>query len=210
MEPQVTILHERPAERYHDTSRSWRLLKRFLPLGLSFLAGGLAFYISFFESSSADPASNISSFESNLKAYIREAARQNLILSPPESSSFDMDAPRELRGELRLLKESMIKLEDYDNRELARLKVKYSVDQYNIQKGLSPLMYASEELDLLEKPDGWRRLNYFHLLVESLKNTIIAFVCTFLIAYILVIIFAFCWWFFIDRLRDVSKAIRGG
>jgi hypothetical protein len=210
MEPQVTILPERSAGRLQDTSRSWRLLKRFLPLGLGLLVGGITFYVSFFENPGADPASKISSFESNLKTYIREAARQNLILTPPESYGFDMVAPRELRDELRVLKDSWDRFRDYDNRNLARLKVKYSVDKYNTEKGLSPLMYTSEELDLLEQPDGWQRLSYFHLLVESLKNTIIAFVCTFAVAYILVIVFAFCWWFFIDRLRDISKAIRGG
>lgn len=206
----MTILPERSTRRSQDTSQSWRLLKRFFPLGLALLVGGIFFYERFFESSGADPASYISSFESNLKTYIREASRQNLILTPPESYSFDMDAPRELRNELRLLKDSWDRLRNYDNRNLARLKVKYSIDQYNIQKGLSPLQFTSEELDLLDQPDGWRRLNYFNHLVESLKHTLLAFICTFIVAYILVIVFAFCWWFFIDRLRDISKAIRGG
>jgi hypothetical protein len=209
MEPQVTIIPERLSGHTHDTSRSWRLLKRFFPLGLGLLVGGIIFYNSFFDHYGTDPDSKISAFEASLKNYIRSAASQNLILSPPSSYGFNLDAPSGLRGELQLLMDSANSLKYDGNRELAKVKAKFAIDEYNAERGMRRLEYTSQELDILEQPDGWKRTNYLTLLFESLKISIISFVCTFVIAYILVIIFAFSWWFFMDRLKDISKAIRG-
>ena len=210
MEPPVTIIPERFSVGTHDTSRSWRFLKRFFPLGLALLIGGAVFYSNFFESYGTDPESKISSFEASLKNYIRAAASQNLLLSPPDSSGFDFDAPDALRREFRALKDSAENLSYHGNENLAKVKTKVAIDEYNAARGLRRLEYTSSELDLLAQPDAWKRTNYLNLLVDSLKNSCLAFICTFAVAYILVIVFAFCWWFFIDRLRDISKAIRGG
>ena len=169
MEPPVTIIPERSSVGTHDTSRSWRFLKRFFPLGLALLIGGAVFYSNFFESYGTDPESKISSFEASLKTYIRAAASQNLLLSPQDSSGFDFDAPDALRREFRALKDSAENLSYHGNENLAEVKTKVAIDEYNAARGLRSLEYTSSELDLLAqlKTQGNRMEKHqFHLFLQ--------------------------------------------
>jgi hypothetical protein len=193
-----------PPPNTTDTTRSWRVLKNLFPLGLSALVGLLAFWFSFTDNQGkGDTASVISNFETCLNDYVREAARLNITLPLPQSyvSEKIKKAPG-LEKQSQRLDDSLDSFNNYKNEKKAVAELKLA-----ISKNYKGVEFTTEELDQMESPwvkySGWART------FRSLKISAFAGVSAYAGAWMLVVASAFCWYFLLDRLRDISQAVKG-
>ena len=193
-----------------DTSRSWRALKKLFPLCVATIFA-LVFFLDRYSSLTGGLASpsEVAVFDGQLKEFIREAdGRKIASLSLPSGYYFSTSAPIGMKEEAKRLESATQEL-GYDNQDMAKAIVKLAFDEYNSRNGSPRLEFTSEELDHLANRGAWKTRDTLSSIFSVLGSSIFVFICTYLSCYLLVILIAFSWWFLMDRLRDISKAIRG-
>jgi hypothetical protein len=193
-----------------DTSRSWRVLKNLFPLFMAGLVAIVVFFNQYYALTSGLASSSaVAAFEKCLRDLIREANSKNTILpQPSDGYSWSITPPNGMVKEVKELEDAVRGL-GYDNKDLAEAAVKYAFDEYNAGKGSKRQEYTLEELMLLENRGAWKTYDSMQVILSALGTSIVWLACTFIVCWLLVIILAFIWWFLLDRLRDISKAIRG-
>jgi hypothetical protein len=190
-----------PIRSARDTAQSWRVLKNLLPMSMALLASLITFAVWFSESyEDYDQPSQVANFKTYLKEYVTEVNRLNIFLSPPSRSVSSIDSAPGIEEQARRLENSIDSL-SWRNKEKARAEFKLAVFQkYGVE-------FTSTELDDIEK--NWMILSTWERLLKALQYTSIAFASTFVVAWLSVVLGAFLWWFLMDRLRDISRAVKG-
>ena len=191
-----------PIRSARDTTQSWRVLKNLLPISLALLASLITFAVWLSESYYGwyDQPSQVANFKTCLKEYVTEVNRLNIFLPPPSGSVSSIDSAPGIEEQARRLENSIDSL-SWSNEEKARAEVKLAIFQkYGVE-------FTSTELDDIEK--NWMMLSTFERLFKALQYAAIAFASTFVVAWLIVVSGAFCWWFLMDRLRDISRALKG-
>jgi len=186
------------------------VLKKLFPLFVATISA-LFFFLDRYSSVTAGLASpsGIAAFDRQLKEFIREADRRKIAsLSEPSDNYFSITAPIGMRGETDRLNSATQEL-GYKNQDKAKAIIKFTFDEYNSRKGLTRLKYTPEELDQLDNRGAWKTREFLSSIFSVLGGAFFVFICTYLSCYLIVILIAFSWWFLMDRLRDISRAIRG-
>lgn len=190
-----------PIHSARDTTQSWRVLKNILPMSLALLASLITFVVWFSGSySEYDQPSQVANFKTCLNEYIMEVNRLNIFIPPPSGPVSTIDSAPGIEEQARRLENSIDSL-SWRNKYKARAEFKLSVfKKYGVE-------FTTTELDDIEK--NWMMLSTWERLLKALQYTAIAFASTFVVAWLSVVLGAFFWWFLMDRLRDISRALKG-
>lgn len=190
-----------PTRNGRDTTQSWHVLKNLLPISAALLASLITFAVWFLNSySEYDQPSKVENFKTSLNEYVMEVNRLNIFIPPTSDSFLTIDSASGIEEQARRLENSIDSL-CWSNKDKARAEYKLAVFQkYGVE-------FTSAELDDID--GNWMMLSNLDRLLKALQYTAIAFSSTFVVVWLSVVSGAFCWWFLMDRVRDISRAVKG-
>jgi hypothetical protein len=208
----TTAINQNPSLSRHDTRQSWRVMKNVLILFLSAIAAVLGFFEAFNDASMGDSDAQISTFEAKLNDFIRSATQEGVL----KIYGVDFDKSYKRIPTQAGLNEEIARLEDavnrlvYANQDHAWATVNQAVAEYNFA-------HSSDKADLKKQSDvshialvhEWVRKNALNAVLRGVATGVISGIVTGAISWILLVGLALVWWFLIDRVRDLSRAIKG-
>ena len=207
LEADTIVAHEMPRKPQRDTRRSWRVMRS----AVVWLCSGASALLGFGVSYSDAPGNSkgeIAEFESSLTGYINANNAANyppltfygfeyaLVGSKPVADGKGHPATADLiAAEARCA--SAFKSLSGQNQNHARLLFK---DDPERDDTLYPAFAAAEFKE-------WATTS--QAMLKSLGVAAVAAIGTWLVVWLLVVALALVWWFLIDRLRDIARAVRG-
>jgi hypothetical protein len=202
MRKRATVIDEPPQS--HDTSRSWRVMKHVLVWLISIISLAIGFGEGYENKRIGDSETRIGEVEDALRDYVRAAdktGRTSLSLYLEHESSF--------RAEARLYSAKW-NLEDSENHRHATAFIRQAIAKYNFSKSSDEKdlrIHSYDELKDLERP--WIVSNTFESVIKGIWFGVLCGVGGWITTWLLLVGLALLWWFLMDRLRDISRAIRG-
>ena len=194
----------------HDTTRSLRVMKNCLVWILSAIALPIGFFNGYSDNIKGDSKATIAEFDASLRDYIRAAKLANCRkLECVEDYSSNIRNPVVLRKEEERL-ERVMDILYYDNEPYARAKINQTFAEYNFAQSLNEKdlrVHSDVALSALEKK--WITKNTGEALLIGLGFASMAGICTWIVVWLLTLAFVLIWWFMMDRLRDISRALKG-
>lgn len=206
----ITV-HEIPQKARHDTRRSWWMMRSVVVWLSTIIAAIFGFWGSYTFFGPGNSQAQISEFESSLTDYINAATRSQFVISENEfddtlqvqlsatdtvlADTFGHKATPELQESSKRLARAFLAL-SYVNREGAKKKFRQAVAGYATLPG-----------DDQAKANDW--VISSRLVTKSLGIAAVSALGAWIAAWLLVVGLALIWWFLTDRLRDISRAVRG-
>jgi hypothetical protein len=236
MSDHTTVNHEPQQQLRQDTTQSGRLVRDVLVWVLSIAAAVVGFCCAYDNKIRGDSDAEIAEFDASLRAYIRSATQSKLphhlrhmdsLLRVPELGStrnmFDDLLPTE-HGHVPDLagwKEQTARLQhsiyglSRQNQDYAKIRFNQAVSEYNTAHGLKGFVGPDKAVDspgmfedLLPSPD-WVKKNTFEALFKGFWVAALSGIGAWIATWLLGLGVALFWWFMMDRLRDISRAIKG-
>jgi hypothetical protein len=228
MDADTIIAHEIPQKPRSDTRRSWRAMRSVVVWLCSAAAGVVGFVTSNAEYGLGDSQAKITEFESSLTDCINAASQANfsklgLVFN---TSGFDPilagatlvsdenghPATADLIAAFKRLVGAFNGL-NYTNRNCANRVLNQADAIYNHKHGSESDQYDSVS-SLVPWEDvastvGWQIIDPSQILMKCLGIAAASAVVAWIVAWLFVTGVALVWWFLIDRLRDIARAVRG-
>ena len=212
MSDHTTVIHEPPPLPRHDTTRSWRVVKNVLVWLLSATAALVGFFAAYSDKLRGDSDAEIAEFEASLRDYVRAATQAgNSRISGVDFERYFIDIPAQagLKEQTARLKRAVHSL-SYQNTDRAIATINQAVAEYNFAQ-------SSDEADLRVHSDAslsalkrdWEKKNTSEALFRGLWVAALSSIGAWIVTWLLVFGLALIWWFMMDRLRDISRAIKG-
>jgi hypothetical protein len=194
----------------HDTTRSLRVMKNVLVWFLSAIALAIGFFHGYSDNIKGDSKASIAEFDASLRDYVRAAKLANCRrLEGVGDYSSIIPNPVGLREEGERLERVMENLYYY-NELYARANINQTFAEYNFAQSSNEKdlrVHSDEALSALEKK--WIKKNTGEALLIGLGFASMAGICTWIVVWLLTLAFVLIWWFIMDRLRDISRALKG-
>jgi hypothetical protein len=204
------IMQEIPTLTQHDTTRSLRVMKNVLVWVLSAIALPVGFIGGYSDKIKGDSNADIAEFDASLRDYVRAAKIANCQkLEGVENYSEDIPTRVGLRKEATRLERVLDNLH-YENTDYARAKINQTFAEYNFAQSSNEKdlrVHSDEALSALERK--WIKKNTGEALLYGLGVAAISGIGTWIATWLLSLGFVLIWWFMMDRLRDISRAIKG-
>ena len=205
-------MHELPQLPQHDTARSWRVMKNVLVWLLSAIALPVGFISGYSNTIRGDSNTEIAEFDASLRDYIRSAKLakcQKIDGVVVEYYSFRITKQAGLMKEAARLERAVDNLH-YQNEDHAKAMINQTVAEYNFEQSSNDQnlrVHSEEALNALESE--WIKKNTGEALLTGLGVAVISGIGTWIATWLIVFAFVLIWWFMMDRLRDISRAIKG-
>ena len=212
MSDHTTVARETPPANRHDTSHSWRVAKAILVWLLSGLASLIGFSVAYSNASKGDSDTKLAEFEASLKNYIRAAAKagdSKIQGVDYERYNIEISSRPYLEEDASRLSRSTNDL-SYQNADRAKAVINQTVAEYNFAQSANPVdLRVHSDLSLKALKRDWVRINTFDAVLKGLGIAAVAGGVTWIVAWLMVVGLALIWWFLMDRLRDIARAIKG-
>jgi hypothetical protein len=212
MSDHTTAIHEPPPLPRHDTTRSWRVVKSVLVWLLSAITAIVGFFAAYSDRITGNSDAEIAEFETSLRDYIRAAtqARHSRISGVEFELYFiEMPARGGLEEQAARLERAVRSL-SYGNQDRAKATINQTVAEYNYARSSSQAdLRVHSDTSLRALKHDWQKKNTTEALFRGLWVAALSFIGAWIVAWLLVVGLALIWWFMMDRLRDISRAIRG-
>lgn len=203
-------MQEIPRLTQHDTTRSLRVMKNVLVWVLSAVALPVGFIGGYSDKIKGDSNADIAEFDASLRDYVRAAKLANCEkLEGVENYSEDIPTRLGIRKEAARLERILENLY-YENTDYARAKINQTFAEYNFSQSLNEndlRVHSDEALSALERK--WIKKNTGEALLYGLGIAAVSGIGTWIATWLLALGFVLIWWFMMDRLRDISRAIKG-
>lgn len=185
-------------------------MKNVLVWLLSAIALPVGFFMGYGDTIRGDSDTEIAEFDASLRDYIRSAK----IASCQKIEGVDYYSAKiptqvGLRKQAARLERALSDLE-YDNENHAKAMINQTVAEYNFEQSSNDQnlrVHTEEALNALESE--WIKKNTGKALLTGLGLAVISGIGTWIATWLLVFGFVLIWWFMMDRLRDISRAIKG-
>jgi hypothetical protein len=185
-------------------------MKNVLVWLLSAIALPIGFFSGYSDKLKGDTNDDIAEFDASLNGYVRAAKLANCKkLERVEYSSQDIPALVGLRKEATRLELAKGNLDD-DNEDYARAKINQTFAEYNFSQSSNEQdlrVHSDEALDALERK--WIKKNTGESILYGLGIAAMSGIGTWIAIWLLAFGFVLIWWFMMDRLRDISRAVKG-
>jgi hypothetical protein len=204
------LMQDIPPLPQHDTTRSLRVMKNVLVWLLSAIAVPIGFFVGYSDKIKGDSNDDIAEFDASLRGYVRAAKLANFQkLESVEYYSKNIPTLVGLRKEAARLERAQYNLH-YDNQYYARAKINQTFAEYNFAQSSNEQdlrVHSDEALSALEQE--WIKKNTGEALLTGLGVAAMSGIGTWIAVWLLAFVFVLIWWFMMDRLRDISRAIKG-
>ena len=184
------------------------------------VAAVIGFFLTYSDTLKGDSVSKLTEFEASLNDYIREAGRPKTVHglqlgSPLNLGTIDFDKDYERPSfsfgaeeeEARLVR--AVRTLSYHNREIAKAKVTQAIAEYDFAHSSDrAVLRVHSDASLKDLKRDWVRHNTFQAVMKAVGIAAAAAVGAWIMAWLIVVAAALLWWFCIDRLRDISRAVK--
>lgn len=212
MSDNVTVVHEPPPLPRHDTTRSWRVVKSVLVWLVSAIAAVVGFLAAYSDRIRGDSDADIAEFETSLRDYIRAATQAgDSRISGVDFERYYIEIPARAGLEEQSARlERAVRTLSYQNTDRAKATINQTVAEYNFAQSSSQAdLRVHSDKSLLALKHDWQKKNTSEALFRGLWVAALSGVVAWIVTWILVVGLALVWWFMMDRLRDISRAIKG-
>lgn len=179
---------------------------------LSAVMAVTGFFFGYSHFITGDSNADISEFEASLKDYMRAATQAGYPRIPGVSFILNIKIP-ELVGldeQSARLEQAVRSLRHYKNENRAEAMINQAVAEYNFaQSSNQEDLQVHSKSELLAIKRGWQHKNTAEAIFRGLWIGAVWGIVTLVVTSILFIVLALVWFFMMDRLRDISRAIRG-
>jgi len=208
----VTIVREALHIPQQDTTRSWRVVHKVVIWGCSGITAILGFVASYSKASRGDSDERLAEFEASLKEYLRAATQAGCYrVSGVDFACYYVEIPAtaDLADQGTRLAGAVNAL-SYENKDRAKATLNQAVAEYNFSRTsdyADVRVHSDASLRALNR--DWEKKNTTQATMKGLMVAAISGAAAWVVAWLLVVGLALLWWFMMDRLRDISRAIKG-
>jgi len=212
MSDRISVEPRIPYSRNTDTRRSWRVGRSILVWLTSFVAAIIGFFATYSEAAKGDTIDSLARFEGKLKNYIRSAVQNGEVkIRGVGSDSYyvTIDSTRNLKESALQLSNAVNDL-SYQNRSRAVAVINQAVAEYNYSRSGDDSdlkVHTDKSLDAIER--GWVTVDTFSSIIKALGIAVLSGAAGWITMWMFVCGTALLWWFLMDRIHDISRAIRG-